>query len=165
MQHHEHHGQIRLTTNNKFTIMKKLICIFLLLMCGIVSYAQKQYVIVSSGSGYKDITGVIPDAFVDKLKEVEANSYLGYVYDDRKEFGRVTTQGIDLATILNFLAEDGYEIDKTLVLSDGTEIIMSRTKPQDTASGNKTPQKGDVNEDGKIDISDIVSVINIIAKE
>lgn len=134
-------------------------------MCGVVSYAQKQYVIVSSSSGYKDITGVIPDAFVDKLKEVEANSYLGYVYDDREEFGRVTTQGIDLATILNFLAEDGYEIDKTMVLSDGTEIIMSRTKPQDTVSGNKTPQKGDVNEDGKIDISDIVSVINIIAKE
>lgn len=134
-------------------------------MYGIVSYAQKQYVIVSSGSGYREITGVVPDAVVDKLKEVEANSYLGYVYDDREEFGRVTTQGIDLATILNFLAEDGFEIDKTMVLSDGTDIIMSRTKPQDTSAVNQAHQKGDVNEDGKIDISDIVSVINIITKE
>ena len=87
-----------------------------------------------------------------------------YLYDERRQYGTVSVSGFPLGETLNILGAEGYEIDQTLLVDARVTIIMSRAYSDGTANVKKA-KKGDVNEDEKVDISDVVSVVNIIAKE
>ena len=150
--------------------MKKL-CLLLLFLCGLEMYAQKQYVTIyadpvtlKSNTQYSQVlTGAVSDFFVQKVNELKSRFNV-YIYDERRQYGTVSVSGFPLGETLNILGAEGYEIDQTLLVDARVTIFMSRAYSDGTANVRKA-KKGDVNEDEKVDISDVVSVVNIIAKE
>ena len=157
--------------------MKKIFFI-LLFLCGLEMQAQKQYVTIycygNNSYGGNDVDsdrnlfmrGDISDNIVNKAKLLKSsNNYKVEINDGRKSNNKLQISNVNLSDVLSLFGEEGFEIDQS-TLTSGTRflIIMSRTKTVDTSNIKKV-RKGDVNEDEQVDISDVVSVINIIADE
>lgn len=86
--------------------MKKLLIILCLMMAEASAYAQKEYVIVRNSSNYVYLGGKIPNGIDQRYQ----------TYSSDRTY--VETIG----TIMNLLAEKGFEIDFT----DSKTFILSR---------------------------------------
>lgn len=131
--------------------MKKIILLALLAIVSVSAFAKKSYITVYAhptsrlynNDGY--IIGDVPTD-IEGLEQGDGNYY--------------TYNGYTTA-LLNILSERGYEVEQMNTIYSGsqprTNYLLSKEVPS-----NQTALSGDVNKDGKVNVSDVTTLVNII---
>lgn len=137
--------------------MKKFFLLALLAMVSVSAFARKSYITLLShsysGSSYSSyMSGDVP------------NDIQGFIYDSDGHYW-ITEEDVDLSAgeILNLLSQYGYEVE---LMSTGLNVANTSSRVQYLLSKeiptNPTGKNGDVNKDGKINVSDVTTLVNII---
>lgn len=132
--------------------MKKIILLALLAIVSVSAFARKSYITVyahpysycyHSGEPFARLIGDVPTD-IEGLVQGDGDYY--------KYEGWT-------ANLLNILSERGYEVEfmNTTNGSSYVNYLLSKEIPS-----NPTGKNGDVNKDGKINVSDISTLVNII---
>lgn len=129
--------------------MKKFIVLsFLMAIVSISASARKSYIdIYAQRFSYAEMTGEVPQGVAD------------FKYYEESGVEYVTYDGSP-GQLLNILAGYGYEVEFMSVYSDyhyAAHYLLSKE-----ISSNQTQSKGDLNEDGSVNISDLNELINMI---
>ena len=141
--------------------MKKIILLLLLVLVSVTASARKSYITVYTynPNGYGGdsnriaLTGDVP------------NDIEGFEYFDDGHFWRmynvtnVNYKKYSTGEILNLLSEYGYEVESITSISNSDEVLFILSKE---ISSGQTISKGDVNEDGEVNIADVNGLLNLI---
>lgn len=133
--------------------MKKIILLALLAIVSVSTFARKSYITVYGEPNNKCI---IVKLSGDVPSDID---YINY----RTDFGYWETEKYHytLGDILNILSELGYEVESMNTIVDGNYPYVNYLLSKETSSS-QTTYTGDVNKDGKINVSDISTLVNII---
>lgn len=130
--------------------MKKILSLLLLLFVANSAFAQKRYLYVSAIWGNNNVTinGTLPEGMKNK-----------YTKDD---FGGVSFYEW-FPKFLDLLADYGYtDIENWKENSSNYYIYISKPDSSSTSTDSNKRLRGDVNEDGRVSISDATEVVDII---
>lgn len=129
--------------------MKKIILLVLLALIGISASARKSYIdVYTKRLSYAQMIGEVPKGVADFIYESTAEGAEYVVYDGSP------------GKLLNILAEYGYEVEMMCPYTENyytTHYLLSKEIP----SG-QTAYQGDVNNDGKVNVSDAITLVNMI---
>ncbi len=135
--------------------MKKIFLLALLAIVSVSAFARKSYITVTahpysgSDSWNMYLSGDVPN-------NIAHLTYMGDTYHYWQSCSYYS-----IGEMLNILSGYGYEVEFTTSVSDNSyskvQYVLSKEVPS-----NQTVSSGDVNKDGKINVSDITTLVNII---
>ena len=123
--------------------MKKIFLLALLAIVSVSAFAKKTYLRVDTHTHY--VYGNVPTG----ISGLEYYSGCAYY----------NNSGYEYEQILDVLANYGYEVE--FMTGDGSNNYIQYLLSKETSSS-QTTSTGDVNKDGKINVSDITTLVNII---
>lgn len=129
--------------------MKKIILLALLAIVSVSAFAKKTYLRL--------------DTFNNRVYGNVPTGISGVNYDSYDKYGYAHYGGnYNDEQFLDVLANYGYEVEfMTGAVSNGTSNQIHYLLSKETSSS-QTTYTGDVNKDGKINVSDISTLVNII---
>lgn len=122
--------------------MKKIFLLALLAIVSVSAFAKKTYLRVDTYKNY--VYGNVPQG-ITGLEYRSGYASYGSNYNDEQ--------------FLDVLANYGYEVE--FMTSQGSSSYIHYLLSKETSSS-QTTYTGDVNKDGKINVSDISTLVNII---
>lgn len=136
--------------------MKKIILLALLAIVSVSAFARKSYITVTahpySNDYYIQMTGDVP------------NGILNFIYKEAYHYWETDYSEYTIGEVLNILSEYGYEVESMAggiqtynSSSSRVQYLLSKEIPS-----NQTVTSGDVNKDGRVNVSDIATLVNII---
>ena len=132
--------------------MKKIILFAVFAAAAISAYAHKSYVNLY----VKSLENII--VYSGETIIYEGCYLTGDIPSDMKNFyGDI---GVTGGTVLNMLSERGYEVESVVAYADGSGKVSYLLSKQ--SSSPQPTNTGDVNLDGKVNVSDVTALINKI---
>ena len=139
--------------------MKKILLLALLAIVSVSAFARKSYITVAShpysGDDYwtMKLSGDVPSDIPNITPAGSGN--------DDEDDGYWTSKSYSIGQMLNLLSEYGYEIEFIAPISDNNHSFVQYILSKETST-NPTGKNGDVNKDGKVNVSDVNIILGIV---